>query len=353
MPTSRSGCGCAPPRTTTPKIEKCPQKPVCGDYKAPRSYDISITQGVSFLLNWCSSTGEYWSIRCATPGVNGVLKVSEPTCVEPGAKIYIFCDNDAECEAWSINGIHEVLSVSADRLEITVDTRFSFPSVRTFVNQGVVISGCQPKVIDPPKYMILNDLSDCTFEGCITNRYATQRTNIALKTDVAQGSNIIKVSPKGQLIAGDRVDVPGTNILDAEVLQVWHEAGYDYVKIDQLSNITETCCPLSSRVGVLARFRFDLTNAACGCITAYIVSETVTVDNVEYRGTADLPLIGEYIKGECQQAYKMGYYSISCVKATDYSAADYQHVMSGAVYLFPTTIPVCNQTAPVAADLCA
>ena len=319
----------------------------CGSVQLDERYlDIEVVKGTTFTLEFCSINVDISSILEIQPSATEAqITFAADHCFTVGDKIRLY-DHEPRCQAWSLNDIHTVASV-VDTRTITIDAPFFDPQPQSFTSPTSFVTGCNKEVTCVPQAVKLNDLTGYSFFGKIMNRFETERVSVNLKAQLDSGSPLVRVEPAGRVVAGDLVTISGTDIVDIQVLNVIREAGYDIIELEMVSNVTSECSPMATKPGCLSRFKFDTTDAECGCIVAYIECNTSELEQpvgsgtlVEYAGTNDIPLVGSRSNGcDCGDVgYDIGYYDIIAV-APDSAGATYtnkQVLLRGKVKLVPT-----------------
>jgi hypothetical protein len=320
----------------------------CGSVQLDERYlDIEITKGTTFSLEFCYIDLDVVPVLEVLPSaIEAQLNFASNHCFAVGDKVRLY-DHEPRCEAWSLNDVHTVVSV-IDNRSITIDSPFFDPQAQSFASQTSFVQDCNKASNCAPQVVKLNDLTGFTFYGKVMNRYESERVSVNLKAQVNSGSALVRIEPAGKVVAGDLMTIAGTDLLDAKVLNVIREAGYDIVELDRVSNISNACCPAAVKPGCLTRMKFDTTNAACGCITAYIECTSSTAEEpvgsgqfVDYTGTQDIPLVGTRSEDcDCygNVTYDIGYYDIIAVAPASAGATYTQKdiLLRGKVKLIPT-----------------
>ena len=310
----------------------------------------TIVQGATYKREYVVSEGAASPVSIVTPGAAGAATIELATvkhCLEVGdcIRLYGHC-NTIGCE--DVNGYYTITDVTDELLTIAEEIPGVDPLVFTAPPSA---PGC-PNNTTVPLVVKMADLTGCELSGYVTNGLNTEQRPLSYRAVVSQGSNQVLVCPKGYAKCYDCISVDGTGIVNATVAEVQSAMDHDrLILADQVSQISSDCASAVIKDGVIALFRFDLTNLACGRFTVWI--DTDTLDNTGqavdplllddiYVGTNDLypcPGAEPLEEGDCAE-YPLGYYVVA-LKCFDAAGVPETNVVAhGAINIEPTSLGV-------------
>lgn len=309
----------------------------------------TIIQGATYKRSYYVSEGPSSPVANVVPGAAGAAIINLATaahCIEPGdcIRLYGYC-NPVGCQ--DLNGTFTVTSVTDEELIVAEEILGTDPIV---FSAPPTAPGC-PNTVTVPLVVKMADLTGCELSGYITNGLGTERRPISFRAVVSQGSNQVLVCPKGFARCYDCVTVDGVGILNATVDEVQEAMDHDRLILkDQVATLSSDCASATIKDGIVALFRFDLSEAACGKVTVWI--DTNTFDNTAltdpslladvYTGTNDIaPCPGSepLEDGDCV-AYPLGYYAIMLTCFDAAGVAETNPLAHGAMNVEPTALGV-------------
>jgi len=270
---------------------------------------------------------DQYQIEAITPASDS-LTFNSPTCFKAGDCLKIWCHKEG-CSDQLINGEHQVLSVSADKKTIVLNTDLAALGADQSFVAVPVVPGCTTTAVSPPTAALLRDISGVSFKGRITNRLPGDRTRLAMAANVTQGSPIVQPQERGDIQVGDVVNIPAAGITGAKVLEKYTERGLEYLRLNQ-SSTASGCQALSSQVGVIADFSFE-RGAPCG--SAIVTLDSLNTDNLPLAGQRVMPMRGSL---DVSPYYELGIYSIFAQYLDDQMRLESELIARGPVRYRPS-----------------
>lgn len=310
----------------------------------------TITQGATYKRSYYVSEGPASPVASVVPGAAGAALINMATlthCIEAGdcIRFYGHC-NPVGCQ--NLNGVYTVTNVTDAELTVAEEIVGTDPIMFSAPPSA---PGC-PTTVTVPLVVKMADLTGCELSGYVTNGLNTEKRPLSFRAVVAQGSNQVLVCPKGYARCYDCITVDGVGITMATVDEVQEQLDHDRLILkDQVAQLSSDCASATISDGIVALFRFDLSQAACGKITVWIDTETVDntglavdpalLDDI-YIGTNDIaPCFGaEPLEDADCAAYPLGYYTIA-LKCFDAAGVAETNILAhGPMNVEPTALGV-------------